>query len=105
MLKVGLTGGIGFGGCNVESSSYGLTCCAERVALFNAIAKGHKNFKSLAVSTENGGILAISALRKRRINSSVFPENMLPQITSIQPEFMGVNVISCKYQFFLLYNC
>ncbi|MFL3015272.1 MAG: cytidine deaminase [Candidatus Neomarinimicrobiota bacterium] len=44
------------GGCNVESSSYGLTCCAERVALFNAIAKGHKNFKSLAVSTENGGM-------------------------------------------------
>tara|TARA_B110000014_G_C19976579_1_gene505653 strand:- start:129 stop:512 length:384 start_codon:yes stop_codon:yes gene_type:complete len=44
------------GGCNVESSSYGLTCCAERVSLFRAIAKGHKNFKSLAVSTENGGM-------------------------------------------------
>ena len=29
------------GGCNVESSSYGLTCCAERIALFRAIAEGH----------------------------------------------------------------
>lgn len=44
------------GGCNVESSSYGLTCCAERVALFRAIAEGHKYFKTLAVATENGGM-------------------------------------------------
>ena len=44
------------GGCNVESSSYGLTCCAERVALFRAISEGHRKFKSLAVSTKNGGM-------------------------------------------------
>ncbi len=44
------------GGCNVESSSYGLTCCAERVALFRAISEGHRKFKSLAVSTTNGGM-------------------------------------------------
>ncbi len=43
------------GGCNVESSSYGLTCCAERVALFRAVAAGHSSFKALAVATENGG--------------------------------------------------
>lgn len=50
-----ITGEI-IGGCNVESSSYGLTCCAERVALFRAISEGYKKFKSLAVSTENGGM-------------------------------------------------
>ena len=44
------------GGCNVESSSYGLTCCAERVALYRAISEGHDNFKSMAISTENGGM-------------------------------------------------
>ena len=44
------------GGCNVESSSYGLTCCAERVALYSAISQGHDNFKSMAISTENGGM-------------------------------------------------
>ena len=43
------------GGCNVESSSYGLTCCAERIALFRAIAEGHTSFNALAVATENGG--------------------------------------------------
>jgi len=45
------------GGCNVESSSYGLTCCAERVALYNAISRGHSEFTALAVATENGGSL------------------------------------------------
>ena len=44
------------GGCNIESSSYGLTCCAERIAIYNAISKGGKEFKSLAVATENGGM-------------------------------------------------
>ena len=41
-------------GCNVESSSYGLTCCAERTALYSAIAQGHTKFKELAVITSNG---------------------------------------------------
>jgi cytidine deaminase len=36
-------------GANVESASYGLTCCAERVALFNALTSGKKNFVALAV--------------------------------------------------------
>ena len=43
------------GGCNIESSSYGLTCCAERVAIYNAISKGFNQFNSIAVSTENAG--------------------------------------------------
>ncbi len=42
-------------GCNVESSSYGLTCCAERIAIYGAIAQGHNKFKALALFTENGG--------------------------------------------------
>ena len=41
------------GGCNIESSSYRLTCCAERVALYSAISKGYNDFKSMAMSTEN----------------------------------------------------
>ena len=44
-------------GCNVESSSYSLTCCAERVAIYSAIAQGHNKFKALALYTENGGSL------------------------------------------------
>ena len=41
------------GGCNIESSSYGLTCCAERVALYRSIAEGHTKFDGIAVSSIN----------------------------------------------------
>ena len=44
------------GGCNIENSSYSLTCCAERVALFRAIAEGFTKFKALSVSTKNAGM-------------------------------------------------
>src|SRR5476651_2321288 len=37
------------GGANVESASYGLTCCAERVALFKALTGGSKDFIAIAV--------------------------------------------------------
>ena len=36
-------------GANVESASYGLTCCAERIALFKALTEGHKKFVAVAV--------------------------------------------------------
>lgn len=36
-------------GCNVESSSYGLSICAERVALFKAISEGQRKFRKIAV--------------------------------------------------------
>ncbi len=43
-------------GANVESASYGLTCCAERVALFTALTSGNGDFVALAVvaRTRNG---------------------------------------------------
>jgi len=39
-----------YSGCNVESSSYSLTICAERNAIFKAISEGERNFKALAVA-------------------------------------------------------
>ena len=36
-------------GCNVENASYGLTMCAERVAMFKAISDGHKTFRRIVV--------------------------------------------------------
>jgi len=42
-------------GANVESASYGLTCCAERVALFGALTGGKKNFIAVAVVARAAG--------------------------------------------------
>jgi cytidine deaminase len=39
-------------GCNVENASYGLTLCAERVAIFKAISEGERGFDSIAVVTD-----------------------------------------------------
>jgi len=39
-------------GCNVENRSFGLTVCAERVALFNAISRGFRRFTVLAVAAD-----------------------------------------------------
>ena len=41
-------------GCNVESASYGLTVCAERVAIWKALSEGERDFTELAVVADTG---------------------------------------------------
>jgi cytidine deaminase len=36
-------------GCNVENATYGLTICAERVAMFKALSEGHRAFKRIGI--------------------------------------------------------
>src|SRR5438045_8721927 len=41
-----------FTGCNVENATYGLTICAERVAVFKAISEGARKFRRVAVAAD-----------------------------------------------------
>jgi cytidine deaminase len=43
------TDGIVVTGCNIENATYGLTICAERVAMFKALSEGHRSFTRIAI--------------------------------------------------------
>jgi len=45
-----------FGGCNVENATYGLTVCAERVAIFKAISEGERGFDAMAVVADTDSL-------------------------------------------------
>ena len=42
-----------FSGCNVENASYGLTMCAERVAIFKAVSEGFKEFTEIVIYVDS----------------------------------------------------
>jgi cytidine deaminase len=44
--------GVIYTGCNVENATYGLTICAERVAVFKGISEGARAFKRVAVAAD-----------------------------------------------------
>jgi cytidine deaminase len=52
-------------GCNVENASYGLTVCAERVAVFRAVADGRTTFRAIAITTDDEtGVAPCGACRQ-----------------------------------------
>lgn len=63
-------------GCNVENSSSGATCCAERVALFKALSEGERDFVAVAVA---GG-------KDDRVETACFPCGICRQVLG---EFCG----------------
>jgi cytidine deaminase len=62
-----------FTGCNVENSSYGLSMCAERVAIFKAISEGYREFKRIAVIADtHSPVRPCGACRQ--VISDLFPK-------------------------------
>jgi len=85
------TGGQVFTGCNVENASYGLCNCAERTALFAAIAAGCKRgeFTHLAViGNTDGPISPCGACRQ------VMCELGGPKLTVIQANLRGETIVT-----------
>ena len=51
-------GGQIYTGCNIENASYGLTMCAERVAVFKAVSEGIRRFDAVAVAADSKRLAA-----------------------------------------------
>jgi cytidine deaminase len=88
-------GGTVVTGCNIENATYGLTLCAERVAMFKALSEGHRRFVRIAIvaDTESptppcgpcrqilwefGGDLEIVLANRTRITGRFRLKDLLP---------------------------
>ena len=72
-------------GANVESASYGLTCCAERVALFKALTEGHTKFTAIAVAgAVAGGLMPCGACRQ--LLAEYAPDAIVLSLDSEEPK-------------------
>ena len=65
-------------GCNVENASYGMTVCAERVALFKMISEGCRKFTAIAVATADDGTDGVPCLACRQVMSEFRAEGEVP---------------------------
>lgn len=76
-------------GANVESASYGLTCCAERVALFKALTSYEKDFLAIAVvARHDGGAMPCGACRQ--LLAEYAPKARVFVADSAKPKVIGV---------------
>ena len=72
-----------FTGCNVENSSYGLSMCAERVAIFKAISEGLRDFNRIAVIADTPSpVRPCGACRQ--VISDLFPKDAEVILSNLQ---------------------
>lgn len=69
--------GLIYSGCNVENASYGLTCCAERNAIFSMIAAGEKEIRELAVIGDSEDFLPPCGACRQVIAEFAAPETIV----------------------------
>jgi cytidine deaminase len=53
-----------YSGTNIENASYGITLCAERVALFKAVSEGHRKFRAIMIASNAGLLTPCGACRQ-----------------------------------------
>ncbi len=74
-----------FTGCNIENSSYGLTNCAERTAIFKAVSGGETNFAELVIFSNTEELFYPCGACRQVI--SEFSSNLKITIVSLTDEF------------------
>lgn len=79
-------------GCNVENASYGLSNCAERTAVFSAVAAGHRDLVALAVSCVDGDPTAPATLMPCGACRQVIVE-LLPLHAPVAIDQVGITTV------------
>jgi cytidine deaminase len=91
-----------FTGVNIENASFGLTACAERIAIYNAINSGEREFKALAVYAKKSEVTPCGACRQVIAEFSddidiIFYKNkklVVKKISELLPDTFGKENIS-----------
>lgn len=80
-----------FTGCNIENSSYSLTCCAERVAIFKALSSGERDFRTLVVVGDvKGPISPCGACRQ--VMSEFFDDDVKIYLANLQGDITETTI-------------
>jgi cytidine deaminase len=74
-----------FAGCNVENASYGLTVCAERVAVANAVCAGEKKFRAIAIAADGKGRLVTPCGACRQVLAEFAPDLRVLLVDAARP--------------------
>ncbi|MFG6114565.1 cytidine deaminase [Halobacillus sp. MO56] len=72
-----------YDGCNIENAAYPVTCCAERVAIFKAIADGENEFQEMAVVADTDRPVPPCG-SCRQVMSEFFPNDMKIHTTNLK---------------------
>jgi cytidine deaminase len=75
-----------FSGCNVENASYGLTVCAERVAVANAICAGKKKFTAIAIAADGKSALVSPCGACRQVLAEFAPNLRVILVSARNPK-------------------
>lgn len=78
-------------GCNIENAAYPVSCCAERVAIFTAIAAGEKDFVEMAVVADTKRPIPPCG-SCRQVMSEFFEEDMPIHLTNLQEDIKSATM-------------
>lgn len=78
-------------GCNIENAAYPVSCCAERVAIFNAISSGEHSFLEMAVIADTTGPVSPCG-SCRQVMAEFFKKDMPVHLTNLHNETKTVTV-------------
>lgn len=78
-------------GCNIENAAYPVSCCAERVAIFNAIADGEMDFEEMAVVADTERPVPPCG-SCRQVMSEFFDQQVHIHLTNLQDDVKTVTV-------------